>query len=374
MTDRILARYRIEAPTKEAAEAVASAAAVEQTIECPLELVQGTWIADTIVGRVETLSEKEHAVWDASISYDPLCCGGEMTELLNMLFGNTSLQPGIRLESFTLPAALYEFYKGPRFGIEGLRRLTGVERGPLLMSAVKPMGRSAEELARMVYDLALGGCPLIKDDHSLYNQSWAPFEDRVAACAEAVAAANRKTGGKSLYIANTSADGSHFLERSYKAKELGAGGIMASPGLIGFSLIRELTADDDFGLPVFLHPCFAGGQVLSQDHGYAPECWYGAFSRLAGADAVIFTSFGGRFSFSPALCRSIAESIRTPMGPLAPAFPIPSGGMKWQLFRDMYHLYGDDAIFLVGGALQTEGPSLTENTRFFLKKLKEAQE
>ena len=80
----------------------------------------------------------------------------------------------------------------------------------------------------MVYKLALGGCPLIKDDHSLLNQKPAPFEERVKACVDAVESANAKTGGKSQYIANCTADGLQFLERAFKAKELGAGGIMAA--------------------------------------------------------------------------------------------------------------------------------------------------
>lgn len=48
--------------------------------------------------------------------------------------------------------------------------------------------------------------------------------------------------------------------------------------------------------------------------------------------------------------------------------------MKWQLFKEMYRVYGPDSIFLVGGALQTQGPNLTDNVKFFLEKLEEAQQ
>ena len=60
------------------------------------------------------------------------------------------------------------------------------------------------------------------------------------------------------------------------------------------------------------------------------------------------------------------------MGQLRSPFPVPSGGMKRQLFRRMRRVYGDSTIFLVGGALQTEGPDLTENTKIFLESLREA--
>ena len=371
-SSRFTATYRIAAPSYEEAKKLAFNICVEQTVECPYELVDGTPIADTIVGKIDDLKKADPGAYYATISYEPEAAGNEMAELINMLFGNTSLLPGIRLMSFELPESMYDNYPGPRFGRSGLRELCGVERGPILMSAIKPLGKSAKELAKMVYDLAMGGCPIIKDDHSLLNQSYAPFEERVLQCVMALADAKEKTGKKSMYIANCTADGLGFLERAYKAKEIGADGIMAAPAITGFTMIRDLARDPEFGLPIFLHPCFSGPQVLSRDSGVSPFCYYGQLSRLAGADATIFTSFGGRFSFSQDTCQKICEGTEAKMAYLKSSFPVPSGGMRWQLFKEMYRVYGPDTIFLVGGALQTEGPELTANTKFFLEKLAEA--
>ena len=370
---RFTATYRIAASDYEEAKKLAFNVCVEQTVECPYELVEGTPIADSIVGQIDDLKKApEEGAYYATISYDPNAVGDEMAELLNMLFGNTSLQPGIRLMSFELPESMYTNYPGPRFGRSGLRDLCGVEKGPIFMSAIKPLGKSPKELAKMVYDLALGGCPIIKDDHSLMNQSYAPFEERVLQCVMALADAKEKTGKKSMYIANCTADGLEFLQRAYTAKEIGADGIMAAPAITGFTLIHDLAKDPDFGLPIFLHPCFSGPQVLSKGSGISPFCYYGQLSRLAGADAVIFTSCGGRFSFSQETCQKICEGTETKMAYLKPNFPVPSGGMRWQLFKRMYQIYGPDSIFLVGGALQTEGPNLTDNVKSFLEKLEEA--
>ena len=99
-SSRFTATYRIAAPTYEEAKKIAFAIAVEQTIECPYELVDGTPIADTIVGQIEDLKKAEAGAYYATISYEPEAVGDEMAELLNMLFGNTSLQPGVRLMSF----------------------------------------------------------------------------------------------------------------------------------------------------------------------------------------------------------------------------------------------------------------------------------
>ncbi len=371
--NRFTALYRIEAGSTEEARRRAFNAAIEQTAECPYSLIKDTFVAEEIIGRIESITPRRDGAYDVAVSYNPECVGNEFMELLNMLFGNISLQPGFRLNCFRLPEKMYDLFRGPRFGREGLRRLTGVTNGPIFMSAIKPLGLTSQELAHMVYEMALGGCHIIKDDHSLYDQKYAPFEDRVARCADAVREAEAKTGHRSLYIANCTADGNRFIERCMKAKALGADGIMAAPALTGFGLIRELAEDDGFGLPIFLHPCLSGGQVIDRTSGISPYCYYGQLSRLAGADAVIFTSYGGRFPFPPKLCLHICSGTACGMGRLKSIFPVPSGGMRWEIFDELVRIYGQDIILLVGGALQTHNTDLTESVSFFLQKLKDAQ-
>ena len=183
-SSRFTATYRIAAGDYAEAKKIARGIAVEQTVECPDELFVNTWIEDTVIGQIEDLKKADPGSYYAIISYSPDTVEGEMTELMNMLFGNTSLQPGIRLMSFELPDSMYRHYPGPKFGRQGIRELCGIEKGPILMSALKPLGRSAKDFGETAYKLALGGCPLIKDDHSLFNQSYAPFKDRVKACVD----------------------------------------------------------------------------------------------------------------------------------------------------------------------------------------------
>ena len=53
---------------------------------------------------------------------------------------------------------------------------------------------------------------------------------------------------------------------------------------------------DDFVL--LAHPALLGSLAVSPTSGIAPDVLYGSLLRLAGADAAIFPSSGGRFSFS----------------------------------------------------------------------------
>jgi ribulose-bisphosphate carboxylase large chain len=361
--ERFRVTYRIFGSEGEA-RAKAEAICIEQTVEFPAECVGAGTIRDHVFGRIESFERRDGEGFSALISYAVENAAGELTQLLNVIFGNSSIKPGIRVEHVDLPQALLAGFKGPRFGREGLRKLLNIPSRPLLCTAIKPLGHSCPELADLAHRFALGGMDIIKDDHGLTDQCCSPFEERVERCAEAVRAANRETGGHAIYVANVTASSSAVTKRARFAKAAGAGGIMAAPGLIGYDLLRELADDDAVALPLLTHPALQGSFVTGQD-GMAHGVIFGQLARLAGADATIFPNFGGRFSFSREECADIVRGTEVPMGHLKAIFPAPGGGMSLDRVPDMLDTYGRDLIFLIGGGLFKHGPDLVENCRYF---------
>jgi ribulose-bisphosphate carboxylase large chain len=268
------------------------------------------------------------------------------------------------VEHLDLPESLLKQFKGPRFGRSGLRSLLKIPKRPLLCTAIKPMGLSASELADLAYRFALGGMDMIKDDHGLTDQKFAPFEDRVSRCVAAVQKANKETNGNTIYVANVTAGNSNMMKRARFAKSAGAGGLMIAPGLTGFDLMRELADDDSIALPILTHPALQGSFVTSEN-GMSHRVIFGQLARLAGADATIFPNFGGRFSFSREECRDIVIGTQEPMGAIKSIFPAPGGGMSLERVPEMIETYGQDLIFLIGGGLFKHGPDLVENCRYF---------
>jgi ribulose-bisphosphate carboxylase large chain len=360
---RFRAGYRVSCGAAEAA-ALAEALAVEQTLEFPAELLADGDIRRRVKGQVEKVDPVGENLFAVEISYADEVSGFELPQLLNVLFGNVSLLPGIRLERIDLTEALLAHFRGPRFGRAGLRRLVRAEERPLLATALKPMGLPPAELARLAGQFALGGIDLIKDDHGLANQPFAPWRERVAACAEAVRDANAHSDGTSLYLPSASGPMEDLFERVLWAKRQGAGGLLVIPGLVGWDTMRALADSDEMGLPIMSHPAFLGG-FTDDRRGVAPAVLFGALMRLAGADAVIYPNYGGRFSFSREQCLDIADGTAAPMGRLASIFPVPSGGMTLERVPEMLGTYGHDVILLIGGGLFSAGPSLTDTCRRF---------
>jgi ribulose-bisphosphate carboxylase large chain len=361
--ERFSVIYRIDGSEKEA-RAKAENICIEQTVEFPAEEVPEGIIRDHVFGRIESFEPGGPAGFRAKISYANEIAAGELTQLLNVVFGNSSIKPGIRVEHLDLPESLLRRFQGPRFGREGIRKLLNVPKRPLLCTAIKPMGLSSRELADLAYTFAIGGMDMIKDDHGLTDQACAPFEERVRLCSEAVFRAHRDTGRTVLYIANITGPSRDVRKRARIAKDAGAGGIMIAPGIAGFDPMRELADDDSLGLPILTHPALQGSFVTGRG-GMSHGVIFGQLARLAGADATIFPNFGGRFSFSREECAEIVRATGEPMGHLKTIFPAPGGGMSLARVPEMLETYGRDLIFLIGGGLFQHGPDLLDNCQYF---------
>ena len=193
--------YRLAVDAGRAA-ARAEEVAREQTVEVPRAALRDRFVLEEVVGRVESRRSDAAGSTLATIAYPVATTAFEPAQLVNVIFGNSSLHADIECVDVDVPASLRRALRGPRFGIEGLRKLVGVWDRPLTCTAVKPMGLSPKALAELAYTFACAGIDVIKDDHGLAAQSFCPFEERVPRCLEAVERAARETGRRALYVPN----------------------------------------------------------------------------------------------------------------------------------------------------------------------------
>lgn len=353
------------------ARATAEDICFEQTVELPAALVTQADLRDRVIGRLEGFRALESSLFEATLSFPAEIVGGELTQLLNVIFGNISLKPGIRVAQLALSESVLRAFNGPRFGRAGLRDWLSVYARPLLCTALKPMGLSAAELADLAGQFALGGIDIVKDDHGLTDQPFCPFEERVERCGEAVARVNHGAGMRCVYMPNVTAPADRLIERALFAKRAGAGGLLIAPGLTGLDAMRQLADDERLGLPLLAHPALHGAFVAHADAGMSHYALFGQIYRLAGADAVIFPNYGGRFSFTRAECLNLAAGTACHMGEVRPIFPVPAGGMNLSRVPEMREVYGREVIFLIGGGLRSHGPELVENCRHFRRLVEE---
>lgn len=356
--------YRVTGDKEEALQK-ARIICLEQTAELSYDLVPAGQMRDHVIGQIESMVRLGDAAYEAVISYPVENTGFELIQFLNVVFGNSSMKRGIRVESAEIPPSLLQAFHGPRFGNEGVREIVDAHNRPLLGTALKPVGFPPDKLAEYAYLFALGGLDVIKDDHGLVDQPYAPFKDRARACAAAVRKANEETGGRSIYVPNISGPVDQVVEKALHAREVGAGGVEICPGLVGFDAIRLLVQNDGVDLPIFAHPALLGTYPINRGEGLSYEFLYGQLMRVAGADGVIFAGPGGRFPATIDDCRDLIRGASRRMGHLKTILPMPGGGLTLGRIPEMVQLYGQDVILLISGELFNMGPDLAENCRRF---------
>lgn len=361
--ERLLATYRIAAPFAQAAER-AQALAIEQSVEMPLAAIADERVRREVVATVESVREIDGG-FETVLGIAPATTGPEASQLLNMLFGNCSLQPEVELVDVRFPAGYAQAFGGPRFGIGAVRDLVQARDRALTCAALKPQGSTIEHLAQVAHAFARAGIDIVKDDHGLADSRASPFAQRVPAVQRAIEAANRASGGHTAYAPIFSGSARSLGEQARIARDSGVRVALVAPMLVGVPAFLELQAQ--FDRPVIAHPAFAGATRI------AAPLLLGKLFRLFGADATIFPNHGGRFSYSRATCLAIAQAARDPWHELERTLPVPAGGMTVERVAEMIADYGTEAMLLIGGALLAAGERLPERAHAFVAAVREAR-
>jgi ribulose-bisphosphate carboxylase large chain len=356
---RLIATYHVRSDAR-AIEARARAIAVEQSVEMPLAAIDDEQILDQIVGKVEAIGEIGNDTFAVRIALSRATVGSDAGQLINMLFGNTSLQDDVVLHDAEFPDDMIAGFGGPHFGIAGLRERAATGKRALTCSALKPQGMSPARLADLAARFARGGIDYIKDDHGLADQSYSPFAVRC----ERIARTLRETATHARYVPSLSGDLDALRAQIVAAKNAGIDTVMVQPMIMGLSNLVTLVRENP-GIAFFAHPTLAGASRI------APQLLFGKIFRMLGADALVFPNHGGRFGYTPDTCRELARMALADWHGVKGAVPVPAGGMTIDRIGEMLDFYGSEVMLLIGGALLEARERLTQETAAFVAKVKD---
>jgi ribulose-bisphosphate carboxylase large chain len=362
MSPILEAVYRVRCDPR-SIESRARAIALEQSVEMPVEAIEDAAVLSSIVGRVIGIEPRDGDSFEVRIALAAETVGQDPGQLVNMLFGNTSIQDDVVLHDAQIPAELAQVFGGPRHGLSGLRRRVGAGERALTCSALKPQGLPPAKLAAVAAQFARGGIDYVKDDHGLADQAYSPFRARLAAIVPALRAVDRAAGRAARYVPSLSGDLDGMRSQVAVAREFGIDTVMVAPMIAGLANFHRLARDNP-DLAFFAHPALAGASRI------APPLLIGKLFRLLGADAVIFPNHGGRFGYSPETCRALARAALADWEGLQPSVPTPAGGMSLERVPELLAFYGSDTMLLIGGALLASRERLVETTADFVAAVK----
>ncbi|RJS88478.1 type III ribulose-bisphosphate carboxylase [Candidatus Bathyarchaeota archaeon] len=278
---------------------------------------------------------------------------GNMPNLLSSVAGNIfglGALRRLRLNDIHLPEALVRSFRGPRYGIEGVRRLLRVSERPLVGTIIKPkLGLRTEDHARVAYDAWVGGCDLVKDDENLSSQSFNRFEDRVVESLEMRDRAEEETGERKAYLPNVTAETREMLRRAEFVEEHGGRYVMVDILTCGFSALQTLR-ERDLGLIIHAHR--AGHAAFTKDprHGISMRV-IAKLARVVGVDQLHVGTAVGKMSEGREEVTENAEALRGEMHGLKPVLPVASGGLHPRLVPALMEILGRDIVIQAGGGI-----------------------
>jgi ribulose-bisphosphate carboxylase large chain len=333
----------------------------------------GTWtsivtmsedIAKSLRPSAYYINEKEGIV---KIAYSKdLFEADNMSQILSAIAGNIygmKALSNLRLLDISFPKDMVNAYKGPKIGIEGIRKLTKVTDRPLLGTIVKPkVGLNEIEHAKVCGQAWAGGLDVVKDDENLTSMVFNKFEKRIDETLKIRDKVENDTGEKKIYMPNITAPLSVMEERADYVIDHGGEYIMLDILTVGFSALQEIRDYlDDKNIVIHAHRAMHAALTRNKKHGMTMQA-LSKIMRLIGMDqlhtgTVVGKMEGGKREVLE--CNEILTAQKNSdnnetmldqdWGNIKPTLPVASGGLSPLHAPDLIEILGIDMVYQFGG-------------------------
>ena len=332
----------------------------------PLDVIAGGVAAESSVGTwTELTTEKPYIKEKAATVFDiqgndiriaypiELFEPGNMPNILSSVAGNVfGLEDiaNLRLNDITFPKDLMGSFKGPEYGIKGIREITGVHGRPLVGTIVKPkLGLVVRDHAKVAYDSWLGGCDVVKDDENLSSQKFNPFEERVIETIEKRDRAESETGEKKVYLINVTAEVELMKKRAQFVEDVGGRYMMIDILTTGWSSLQTMR---DAGFNLIIHAHRAGHAAFTRSYVHGINMVVLArVARLLGVDQLHVGTAVGKMAETRDEVLANKEACVEPMGDIKPVMPVASGGLHPGMVPKLVEYFGNDTVIQAGGGI-----------------------
>lgn len=311
----------------------------------------------------ENVSERQFII---RIAFPTVNFTVQFAMLFTTVMGNISSSGKVKLLDLEFPESWLKSLQGPKFGVEGVRKLLNVPERPLVNNMIKPCtGLTPEVTARLAYKVAVGGTDIVKDDELIADAEYSAVEDRVKKVMEILKRADEEKGEKTLYAVNITDRVDKLKENAFKCLEAGANCLMVNYFTIGFDAVRMLTENPDINVPILAHPDFVGAVYESMWFGISAELIKVKLPRLAGLDmGIVFSSYG-KFPLIEDKFKQCCLAHLSPLKNIKRSWPMIGGGTHPGHTQKLMEQLGNDIIIAAGGAIHGHPMGPTAGAKAF---------
>lgn len=317
----------------------------------------GTWTELTTVKRyVGELRARVYSIEGnhVKIAYPvDLFEPGSIPNILSSVAGNVfglGAIANLRLENIHFPDKILKAYRGPKYGIEGIRKLLMIRDRPLVGTIVKPkLGLKPIDHARVAYEAWVGGCDIVKDDENLGSQSFNPFNKRLKETLKARDKAENETGERKVYLVNITAPWGEMIRRAKAVVDAGGEYAMVDILTSGYASIQSLR-DEDLDLVYHAHRAGHAAFTRNPKHGIAMKV-ISKIIRMIGFDQLHVGTAVGKMSETREEVLQNCDVLRGEMAGFKKVLPVASGGLHPRLVPQLMDIFGIDFVIQAGGGI-----------------------
>jgi len=234
--------------------------------------------------------------------FEPRNMPNILSSVAGNVFGLNDIK-NLRLNDIIFPAELMEGFKGPKYGIEGIRKLLGVTKRPLVGTIIKPkLGLRTEDHVKVAYEAWRGGCDIVKDDENLSSQAF--------------------NGGRYLMVDTLPC---------------------------GWSALQTLR---DRGLDLVIHAHRAGHSAFTRSHSHGINMRVIAkVARIIGVDQLHVGTAVGKMAETALEVKANVKALTEPLHDIKDVIPVASGGLYPGLIPELMGIFGKDFVIQAGGGI-----------------------
>jgi ribulose-bisphosphate carboxylase large chain len=351
--DDLVMIYKIKPTRGVTMEQAAEAVAAESSI--------GTWTE--IATMSPAIQKKGAKVFDIHGNYAKIAYPSELFEPGNMpqiwssvagnIFNMKDIE-SLRLEDAQWPRKLATSFRGPKFGVSGIRKMLKIHDRPLCGTIIKPkLGLSEKEHAKVAYNAWIGGLDIVKDDENLTSQPFNKFYKRVIETLKLKEKAEKETGERKVYMPNVSAETNEMLKRAAFVKKQGGDCLymMVDILTVGWSGLQTLREENEkLNLVIHAHRAMHGALTRNPNHGISMK-FISETVRMIGVDQLHIGTAVGKMMETKEEVIENKHKIQKNFYGIKPVFAVCSGGLHPGLIPALVKMLGKDIIVQAGGGV-----------------------
>ena len=284
-----------------------------------------------------------------------------LSSIAGNIFGMKAVK-NLRLEDIKIPKSILNSFKGPKYGIKGIRDFMKVKNRPFVGTIVKPkLGLKTKDHAEVAYEAWKGGCDFVKDDENLSSQKFNNFENRIARTLEKANKAEEETGEKKAYLVNVTAETKEMLKRAQLVEDLGGKYIMIDIVTEGFGALQTLR-EANFKLAIHAHRAMHAAFTRNKKHGIS-MLTLADLARIIGVDSLHIGTVVGKLEGTLEEVYEIDEEIEKKnvketknrlsqnWNKIKPVLSVSSGGLHPGHVPYLIKYLGKDLVIQMGGGI-----------------------